>query len=175
MSDGLKKLPPEVWGRLAAMGETKVRPIALKDTAWFGDAVGTFVQGASYLLRRAQRQEQFFVMRYGQQLEDWARQQIAQQHDRRRSVNLPAGHIGFRVEPTGLSVVDEQRLLAWTRQHVPSAIRTMETIRKTALTEHLKATGEVADGAEIIGGAERFFISTKNLEKDEGGANAEAE
>jgi DNA repair protein RadA/Sms len=50
MNDGLKKLPPEVRGRLAAMGETKVRPIALKDTAWFGDAVGTFVQGASYLL-----------------------------------------------------------------------------------------------------------------------------
>jgi phage host-nuclease inhibitor protein Gam len=132
-------------------------------------------QWAAAELRRAQRQEQFFVMHYGQQLEDWARQQIAQQHDRRRSVSLPAGNIGFRLEPMRLSVVDEQRLLAWARQHVPSAIRTMETIRKTALTEHLKATGEVADGAEIIGGGERFFISTKNFEKDEGGADAEAE
>jgi phage host-nuclease inhibitor protein Gam len=126
-------------------------------------------------LRRAERQEQFFMMRYGKQLEDWARQQIEQQHDCRRSVSLPAGNVGFRAEPTRLSVVDEAKLLAWAKRHLPSALRTIETIAKTTLTDHLKATGEVADGAEFVGGTERFYVSAKYPKNNEGAQDGFAE
>jgi hypothetical protein len=126
-------------------------------------------------LRRAERQEQFFLMRYGRQLEDWTRLQIEQQHDRRRSVSLPAGNIGFRMEQTRLSVTDEAKLFSWAKANLPSAIRTVETITKTTLTEHLKATGEVANGAEIVGGAERFYVSAKYPKILEGGQDDIAE
>lgn len=125
-------------------------------------------------LRRAERQEQFFLMRYGKQLEEWARQQIAGQHGR-RNVSLPAGNIGFHMEQTRLSVVDEAKLLSWAKQHLPSAIRTVETIQKTTLTDHLKATGECPEGAEIIGGAERFYISAKYPKINEGDQDDVAE
>jgi hypothetical protein len=126
-------------------------------------------------LRRAERQEQFFLLRYGRQLEDWARQQIEQQHDRRRSVSLPAGNVGFRAEPTRLSVIDEAKLLTWAKHHLPSAIRTIETFTKNTLTEHLKSTGDVADGAELVGGAERFYVSAKYPKNNEGTQDGFAE
>jgi hypothetical protein len=126
-------------------------------------------------LRRAERQEQFFLLRYGRQLEDWARLQVEQQHDRRRSVSLPAGNIGFRAEPTRLSVIDEAKLLSWAKANLPSAVRTVETITKSTLTDHLKATGECPDGAEFVGGAQRFFVSAKYRKIDEGGADGPLE
>ena len=43
-------------------------------------------------LRRAQRQEGFFLGRWGLELEEWARSQIAQQF-RRKSLALPAGTV----------------------------------------------------------------------------------
>lgn len=126
-------------------------------------------------LRRAQRQEQFFLMRYGRQLEDWARQRIDQQHDGRRSANLPAGAIGFRTQPRRLSIVDEKVLLAWCRAHLPAVIRVIETVPKSPLIEHFQATGECPEGVEILSRTERFCISAKNLDFLEGGQDVIAE
>ncbi len=56
--------------------------------------------------RRAQREEDFLLRRFGVELQAWARQEIARQHDGRRSVSLPAGAVGFRTEPTRLAVTD---------------------------------------------------------------------
>jgi len=125
--------------------------------------------------RRAQRQEDFLLRRFGRELEDWARSQIEQQHDNRRSVSLPAGCIGFRAESVKLAVVDERRLLAWCRANLPSAIRVIESVPKTPLMQHIKATGECPAGTEIIGGGQRFYISTKNLKSIEGASDADAE
>ena len=125
--------------------------------------------------RRAQRDERFLLRRFGVELEAWARQQVAQQHDGRRSVSLPAGKVGFRIEPTRLAITDETKLLAWCRANLPSAIRVIESVPKTPLMEHIKLTGEVPDGAEIQGGGERFHITAKNLEMDKGDPDAIAE
>ncbi|MBA3775434.1 MAG: host-nuclease inhibitor Gam family protein [Betaproteobacteria bacterium] len=125
--------------------------------------------------RRAQREEAFLLRRFGVELETWARQQIAQQHDGRRSVSLPAGGIGFRIEPTRLCVVDDKRLLDWCKTHLPSAIRVIQSVPKTPLMEHIKLTGECPDGAEIQAGGERFHITAKNLGTDKGGRDEGAE
>lgn len=126
-------------------------------------------------LRRAERQEQFYLGRYGKQIEDWARRQIERQHDRRKSVSLPAGTIGFRTERTRLAIVDEKRLLTWAKSHLPAAVQTVETIQKTVLNQHLKLTGECPDGAEIVGGTERFVVSAKYQKILEGGEDGPLE
>lgn len=125
--------------------------------------------------RRARREEDFLLRRFGLELEAWARRQIACHHDGRRSVSLPAGSIGFRAEPTRLSVADDKRLLAWCRTHLPLAIRVIETVPKTPLMEHIKLTGEVPDGAELQGGGERFCITAKNLGMNKGARDEDAE
>jgi hypothetical protein len=125
--------------------------------------------------RRAKREEEFFLRRFGVELEAWARLQIAQQHDRRRSVSLPAGVVGFRKVTNRLSIIDEKRLLFWCRQHLPSAIRTIESVPKTPLMDYLKATGECPPGTQLHGGDERFHITAKNLEINEGGHDGVAE
>ncbi len=142
----------------------EARTYAARVTAW-----------AELEQRRAVRDEQFLLRRFGVELEEWARQQIATQHDKRQSVSLPAGSIGFRVEPTKLCVTDEPALLAWCRQHLPSAIRTVESPMKAPLNDHLKATGECPDGTNLIGGGHKFYVSAKNLKLVEGDSHAPSE
>src|SRR4051812_10340987 len=48
-------------------------------------------------IKRAERDEQFLMMRYGGQLEEWASQQIALLKGRRRSICLPGGTVGYRM------------------------------------------------------------------------------
>src|SRR5262245_39432301 len=48
-------------------------------------------QWARAELRRAEREEAFLLHRFGDQLESWVRSQIAQRHDGRKSIFLPAG------------------------------------------------------------------------------------
>jgi phage host-nuclease inhibitor protein Gam len=109
-------------------------------------------------VKRAQREEEFFLVRFGGELEEWCRRQIQEDGGRRRSVNLPAGVMGFRRTPTGLEVADEQKVIDWCRRHLSQAIVIRESLSKTVLKEHLKQTGEVPEGAEIRGGDERFYI-----------------
>src|SRR3954471_20856264 len=77
---------------------------------------------------RSQRREQFLMYRFGAELAEWARQQLAQQFGKRRSIHLPSGTIGFRTEPTKIVVADEPKLIAWCRQHLPSAVKVVESV-----------------------------------------------
>jgi phage host-nuclease inhibitor protein Gam len=110
-------------------------------------------------VRRAQSEEKFLVHRFGHQLEDWVRRKLESENGRRRkSVNLPAGTVGFRTEPPRLDVTDEEALLRWCRQHLPAAVATAEHVLKQVVREHIAATGEVPAGAEPSEGGEKFFI-----------------
>ena len=109
-------------------------------------------------VRRAQGEERFLMHRYGQQLEDWVRRQLDDEGGRRKSVNLPAGTVGFRTEPQRLEVTEEETLIRWCRANLPSAIVVSERVMKTLVREHIITSGEVPGGAEVVGGAERFFV-----------------
>lgn len=109
-------------------------------------------------LRRAEREESFFVRRFGGELEAWARSEVARLTDGRRSVRLPSGVVGFRTAPPSLQVVDESALLAWARRHLRDAVEVRTTLRKSVLLGHLKATGECPTGASLAGGDERFYV-----------------
>jgi len=108
--------------------------------------------------RRSERREQFLMHRFGAELAEWVRQQLAKQFGKRRSVHLPAGVVGFRAEPTRIIVADEPKLIAWCRQHLPSAVKVVQSVLKTEINQHIRSTGECPDGAEVAGGGEKFFV-----------------
>ena len=137
---------------------------------------------AAVELRRAERDEQFFLQRYGGQLEAWARAEIVARGAHRRSVGLPAGTIGFRRERPHLLIQDAaalmnwcrtrlldafiveikalggeaEQLRRWQREHCPHA-KVSEELAKSVLEQHVRNTGECPDGAEIAEN-EKFFV-----------------
>jgi Bacteriophage Mu Gam like protein len=111
-------------------------------------------------LRRAQREEQFFLQHYGHQLEDWARARISKDR-RRKSIKLPAGTVGFRIEPTKVELKDDEKVIAWCRRSLPHALAVRTLIIRAVLTEHVRQTGECPDGADITGGKQRFYIGRR--------------
>lgn len=134
-------------------------------------------------VRRAEAEEQYFWEKYAPQLRAWTQQQIAANKGKRKSIRLPAGTIGFRIEPTHLDIADPPAALAWCLEHLPSAVRLAvdisgeqaaafrawqqthcpdaevgERLLKSVLTEHAKETGELPPGATICAGQERFYV-----------------
>lgn len=109
-------------------------------------------------LRRARREEEFFLFRYGIQLQEWLRSEMARRDDRRKSLCLPAGTLGFRVSPRGSEITNEQELLVWCRTVLPSAVKVRESVSKQVILEYVEQTGEVPDGFEITAGTEVFYI-----------------
>jgi hypothetical protein len=108
--------------------------------------------------RRSQGREQFLMLRFGSELEQWTKQQLQKRSGKGRSIHLPAGTLGFRTTPAKLVVADEPKLVAWCRRHLPSAVKVVERVLKSEVHDHLKTTGEVPEGAEISGGEDRFFV-----------------
>ena len=119
---------------------------------------GRVAEWAEREIRRAQRDEQFLLDRYGGELEEWARRQLNQEKGRRKSVALPAGTVGFRTKPPRLAVTDEDELLRWCKAHLPAAVATVERVLRSAVREHIAATGELPQGAEVAHGGEKFFV-----------------
>ncbi|HEY8668474.1 MAG TPA: host-nuclease inhibitor Gam family protein [Tepidisphaeraceae bacterium] len=134
-------------------------------------------------VRRAENEERFFLDRFARQLEQWAAQEIQKLKGRRRSLNLPAGTLGFRAEPPRLLVTDEQRLLAWCIRCLPEAVKlkleatgqdaqtllawqeqhcptvhASQEVAKHLMNKHALATGEVPDGVEPIPATDKFYI-----------------
>ena len=111
---------------------------------------------AALELRRAEREERFFLDRFGHQLEAWARQQIS--GSRRKSLKLPAGTVGFRTESSKLDVVNEEKLIGWCRKSLPGALRIETHVLKSLVKDHFQQTGECPDGVDVAGGQERFYV-----------------
>jgi hypothetical protein len=133
-------------------------------------------------IRRAENEERYLMQRFGAQLETWARQHLQDTGSRRRSIPLPGGTIGFRSAASRLEIADQTALLNWCREnltaaivvelkasgtdaltltawratHCPSAIAA-ESVMKSVVDEHFRATGECPAGTQHVVG-ERFFI-----------------
>jgi hypothetical protein len=107
-------------------------------------------------LKRAEREEQFFLLHFGPQLEAWLKPQLHQL--RRKSLALPAGTIGFRNTPPKLLIIDETQLIGWCRRHLPEAIQVKTTLLTSLLKQHLERTGECPQGIELADAESRFYI-----------------
>lgn len=109
-------------------------------------------------VRRAEREQNTLLFLFGRQIETWAQVEIAKLHNR-KSLALPAGTLGFRTINPCLHVDDESIVLAWAREHLPSAIVTKFSLSRSILKDHFETTGELPDaGAHIEPAAERFYI-----------------
>ena len=113
---------------------------------------------AALELRRAEREERFFLERYGPQLEAWARERLAESRGRRKSLRLPAGAVGFRTAPPHLSVTDEALLIRWCKANLPLAVVVKEQIARTTVKQHIQGTGDCPQGAAVIPGGERLYV-----------------
>ena len=81
---------------------------------------------------RTNTDEHFLMSRYGPQLEAWLHTTLLSRGRRRRSVNLPAGHVGFRTSRPNTLITDPQSLIVWCKMHLPEAytvrVRTMAKV-----------------------------------------------
>ena len=96
---------------------------------------------------------------------------------------LPAGVVGFRLDPVHLLVADERTLIPWCRSHLPEALkvtveatgteaaelaewhrlhpdcsRVFEQPLKSLLNKHASETGELPEGTAPCGGHPRFYV-----------------
>jgi phage host-nuclease inhibitor protein Gam len=108
--------------------------------------------------RRARREEDFFVGRFGLQIERWLRDELEKRGGRSKSVTMPAGRVGLRSVGPKLEVLDLDVVLAWAREHCPEAIKQTESLRKTPLNDHFEATGELPDGVYLQSPRDDFYI-----------------
>jgi phage host-nuclease inhibitor protein Gam len=108
---------------------------------------------------RARREEEFLLFRFGQQLLDHARKRISEQGGRRKSLNLPAGTIGFRRDGPKLLIDDEAKVIEWAKRNKPELVRSVEHLSKAGLNQHLEETGEAPDvGVHIEPAREKFYV-----------------
>ncbi|BFN37810.1 host-nuclease inhibitor Gam family protein [Fidelibacter multiformis] len=70
----------------------------------------------------------------------------------KKSIGLPHGRIGFRVQPPHVEVVDEEKILA--RE---AFVRVTKSPDKAKILEVYKSTGEIPDGVDIVTPEPKFF------------------
>lgn len=110
-------------------------------------------------IRRADREEQTLMFLFGRQLEHWSREEIAKFGGKRKSLNLPAGTLGFRSVPAKLVIDDEARVLSWAKSNLPEAIVVVERLAKPAINAYSEQTGVIPDeGVHVEPATERFFV-----------------
>jgi hypothetical protein len=183
---------------LAAEGDqtagTAVRePFSIKDERTANWLVRKICEYRSYAdhvaawaeaeMRRAHRDEQRLLERFGAQLERWAADQLAACKGRRKFIALPAGTIGFRLQPSSIDVLDENKVLSWCRQNLPCAVRATaevtghdaielgswikercpqailhERVFRSMLQEHVRTIGVLPDGTAMVGGRDLFYV-----------------
>ena len=91
--------------------------------------------------RRAAREERTLMWLFGRQLEAWAAQEISASGGRAKSIQLPAGILGFRLVGPRLVIDDEAVVTAWAKQHLPHAVVTSERLVKAVLDDAMENTG----------------------------------
>jgi Gam-like protein len=110
------------------------------------------------LVRRAERQREFFLRRFGAEMEAWARSELVKLKGRCKSIDLPSGRVGFRMLGEKLVVDDEEAALTWAKRYCRPAVVTVQKLSKSALNEHVKRTGEVPNGTSVQQKKEVFYI-----------------
>lgn len=110
-------------------------------------------------LRRAAREEQMLMFLFGRQIESWTRDEIDKLRGRRKSLNLPAGSVGFRSTPPRIVVDDETQVLLWAKRFLPTAVIVVEKLAKSILNDHCGTTGEIPEvGVHVESAGEKFYI-----------------
>lgn len=134
-------------------------------------------------LHRAEREETWLLRRFGAELEAWTQAELQRRGGRAKSVNLPGGRLGFRLQLARVEIIDEPGVLAWCRQQLPVALkitveandqpglellqwqeqhvkscRLRQQVLREQLNVHCAETGEVPEGANLRAAADAFYV-----------------
>ena len=86
-------------------------------------------------------------------LEAWAR---ANPPAKGKTIRLPTGALAFRSVPGGPRVYDDAAALEWARANLPDAVVTREAVLRSAITDYVKATGDLPPGVDRVAARESF-------------------
>ena len=110
-------------------------------------------------LHRAAEDEKRLLYIFGTQLQTWAEAEIARSGGQRKSVNLPAGRVGYRTLGSRLVIDNAEAVVQWAKSNCPDAVIVKESLDKEKLNTLLEETGEVPDaGAHVEAAREKFFV-----------------
>lgn len=134
-------------------------------------------------LRRAEREEAWLLRRFEPELASWTRAELQRQGGRKRSLNLPGGSVGFRLQPPKVEIIDEQTLIGWCRSHMPIALkvtveandqqgiellqwqqqrarnsRLRQQVLRDPLNHHVSETGEIPEGGAVRPAVDQFYV-----------------
>jgi hypothetical protein len=109
-------------------------------------------------IRRTQRERDFLLLRYGPQLQRWARTELEKHKGRRKSILLLSGSVGWRSISTKLVIEDMLAVVHWAKKHCRKAVVVVEKVRKSTINEQFKTTGEIPDGIRVEPATERFYV-----------------
>lgn len=87
----------------------------------------------------------------------------------KRSYRLPGGVIGRRWSRDQVTVRDQAIAVAWAKQHLPPGALKIEA-RRSHLLAHMKQTGELAPGCDLVPGEDHFYCDTDTDPPQEGEA-----
>ena len=79
-----------------------------------------------------------------------------------RSIMLPSARLSLRKPTTKIVITDEKAALETLSKEHPDFVKIKATIDKAALKKHIKATGEIIAGVEMVEGEESFAIKEHN-------------
>ena len=99
--------------------------------------------------RRARREEDFFLGRFGVDINRWLNAELSKRGGKAKSINLPAGRVGLRHRGAKIEVIDPDAVMDWARANCPEAIKQSESLLKTPLNEHFESTGELPAGTTL--------------------------
>lgn len=110
-------------------------------------------------IHEVERRLGFLQYRFGGELFDWAREEIAKQPHGPKHVKTDYGKIGFRATKGSIKVADEEAALSWAERQAPEAVVIKKAVHVSALPQALKQ--DVFDAPERYG----FFAVEPPTEK----------
>lgn len=90
----------------------------------------------------------------------WLQQQIegfSRQYDfgKKKTRALPHGEFGNRWQPERIEIIDPVAAVAFAKAN---GLEIKESVNKTPLHDHVKKTGIIPDGVEVVPGWDKFFV-----------------
>lgn len=125
------------------------------------------------MLKQLDTDEKSLMHRFGAELEEFARQTLAANGSRRRSLTLFQGTLAFRFVAPAMKVSDQEAAIRWAKENAPDlvSVTTTEAIDGKAFLRQAKAAqladGELLPGVAVSEGGETFSIQFGKTESAE--------
>lgn len=119
------------------------------------ESLARIQQNAEAAVRRAKTEAARTRSFFEPKIRDWAERH---RPARGKTIHLMSGDLAWRKKPAKLEVTDKHLLLAWSRDHLPDAIKTEESLLKTPVSDYFKRTGEQPPGTLFVPEHEQFEV-----------------